>query len=535
MNSFTRRQFLAHSARIALVAGVAPWLPACGSSSPGQSASSDPPLPWEEFKSDFAGRILFPGDPGFPAASLPNNLRYASQLPIAIAECAGPQDVQKALLWARQHQVPIAARAGGHSYGGFSTTRGLLISVRPMRSVNVDPALGQVVVQAGASNGVVSDAMAPFNVAISQGRCPSVGIAGLTLGGGFGFSSRSFGLTCDHLIETTMVCADGSIKVCNEESEPDLFWACRGGGGGNFGINTSFTYEVREVGHVSVFQIHWQGVSACQAMLAAFQTIMPSAPNEFSLRIGITVDRAGAEPVATVNGQFFGEAAELTKILAPALSAASPTDQDIQEMTYWKGKDFLADLEGPSYYAERSRFVSDPLSAEAIEVIFDRLAKWPGGGSATAKLFSWGGAISQIPREATAFVHRDALFLASFSVGWPTQISSGESQTELDWLNLTFDAFLPYTIAESYQNFIDPALSDWQSAYYGENLERLMSIKAAYDPSNVFQFAQSVPLPVVLGKSSTFVGDNLHALGRRPRDHAIDVGTDARKLIHHGV
>jgi hypothetical protein len=255
------------------------------------------------------------------------------------------------------------------------------------------------------------------------------------------------------------------------------------------------------VSTVSVFEIHWQGVNACKAMLAAFQTVMPSAPKEFSIRIGISVDAAGAEPLATVNGQFFGSEADLTAILAPALSAAAPADQNIQEMTYWQGKDFLADLEGPAYYAERSRFVRDPLSLAAIEVIFDRLARWPGGGTATAKLFSWGGAISQVPRNATAFVHRNALFLASFSVGWPTEIPSNESQPELDWLNTTFNAFLPYTIAESYQNFIDPALADWQTAYYGENLERLMSIKAVYDPTGLFQFAQSIPLPVVMQRT----------------------------------
>lgn len=495
----TRRQFLAHSARFAAVAGFAPWLHACGSSpdpllSSGRSPSKKE---WEALSRGFAGRIIFPGDPGFVATNLPNNLRYANRLPIAIAECAVPQDVQKAILWAREHQVPIAARAGGHSYGGFSTTPGLLISVRPMRSVSVDTSQGQVVVQAGATNGIVSNVMEPFNVAISQGRCPTVGITGLTLGGGFGFSARSFGLTCDRLVETTIVCADGSIKVCNEESEPDLFWACRGGGGGNFGINTSFTYSVHAVSNVSVFQIHWQGVNACKAMLAAFQTIMPLAPNAFSVRIGVSVEAAGAEPHGTVIGQFFGSASDLREILAPAISAATPTEQDIKEMTYWQGKDYLAELEGPSYYAERSRYVVDPLSSEAIEIIFDRLAQWRGGGHATAKLFSWGGAISQIPRNATAFVHRDALFLASFNVDWPTQIPTNESQTELEWLNETFDAFLPYTIAESYQNFIDPALIDWQTAYYGENLERLMSIKAVYDPTNVFQFAQSIPLPAV--------------------------------------
>ncbi|MDR3608621.1 MAG: BBE domain-containing protein [Oligoflexia bacterium] len=253
---------------------------------------------------------------------------------------------------------------------------------------------------------------------------------------------------------------------------------------------------------MSVFQIHWQGVNACKAMLAAFQAIMPSAPDEFSVRIGITVNAAGAEPLATVNGQLFGSVSELTEILAPALSAAAPADQDIKEMTYWQGKDFLADLEGPSCYAERSRYVTDPLPSEAIEVIFDRLAQWPGGGSATAKLFSWGGAISRIPRDATAFVHRDALFLASFSVGWPTQTPSDGAQTELEWLNLTFDAFLLYTVAESYQNFIDPALIDWQTAYYGENLERLMSIKAVYDPTDFFQFSQGIPLPVGQRESS---------------------------------
>jgi FAD/FMN-containing dehydrogenase len=432
----TRRGFLVGTRRVAVAAAVASqarWLAGCADAATPSGAA------WRDLAQRLNGYVLRPGDDGFYETALPHNLRYADVLPQGIAMCVDPTDVQTSILWARDNDIALVARAGSHSYAGYSSTPGLMINVTPMSGVAVDTSRGTVTSGAGARNSHVSAATAPHLIAIPQGRCPTVGIAGLTLGGGFGFSSRKLGLTSDRLIETTLVTAAGEIVVCNEREQSDLFWACRGGGGGNFGINASFTYEAVPVGDVSVFRLIWQGTDTAARLLATFGDILARASDEFSLRLGLSALPPGSrEQGLTMSalGQYFGPCSELLELLAPALRVATPVQETIADMTFADASAFLAAAGPPNFFLERSSYAPAPLAGDAIATIVEQLQSWPGSSkSAYLTMFSWGGAISRVPADATAFVHREGGFLLAVGADWGTTDSQPVIDANLAWVN----------------------------------------------------------------------------------------------------
>jgi FAD/FMN-containing dehydrogenase len=451
---------------------------------------------WSTLERTLRGRLIRPGQPGFEAAAPGFNLRYADVLPGGIAECADARDVRTALRWARRHDLHLVPRAGGHSYAGYSSTEGLLIDVNGMTDATFDPGGGTVHVVGGARNADLAVALQPHDVTVSAGRCPTVAVAGLTLGGGFGFSARALGLTADALVETEIVTADGELRTCNERDHADLFWACRGGGGGNFGINTSFVFQTSPVTNVAIYRLSWDAVEPA-AMLAAGLELLATGPDELSMRMGFTIPADPGDGVSLqMIGQLFGSPAELSDLLAPVVAIASPATTELDEVTYWQGKDLLADNEGPSAFTERSRFVPTPLSSEGLDA-FDRLTRerprTVGPSSATVKLFNWGGVINRVASDETAFVHRDSIALLSVGVGWATDERPHRVRALRGWADDLWEQMGPFTSDRSYQNFIDPALDDWPRAYYGENLDRLVRIKRRYDPDDIFRFAQSIP------------------------------------------
>ncbi|HEX8152599.1 MAG TPA: FAD-dependent oxidoreductase, partial [Thermoanaerobaculia bacterium] len=224
---------------------------------------------------DLRGRLILPGEQGFAMAAWPNNARFADVRPLAIAMCADDQDVRRCVTWARDQRVPFVIRSGGHNYAGFSTTPGLLIDVKPLSGVQVDLKNGLAIVQGGANNQDVASALRAYPFAVPSGRCPTVGTSGLVLGGGWGFAATHSGLTCDSLVATDSVLADGSkIPVSGKH---DLFWAVRGGGGGNFGVNTSFTFRLHEVRDVTTFNIVWPPGKQVE-LLTALQSIQLANP-----------------------------------------------------------------------------------------------------------------------------------------------------------------------------------------------------------------------------------------------------------------
>jgi len=491
-----RRRFLAGTSALAL-AGLG--LPT------GVLARAEPfalpgRLAWRHLANNLSGPLLRPHDFDFAKYSAPYNLRYAHVQPHGIAVCATSKDAATAILWCRELDVPFVARSGGHSYAGYSTTRGLLIDLSAMRSVYFDPSTGKVRIGGGARNQDLYDALEQGNAAITHGRCPAVGAAGFLLGGGIGFNMRGHGLACDQLTASEIVTADGRVLALGPADNPDLFWACRGGGGGNFGINTAFTLQTFPAEPVTVFKLSWTNRSPSpEAVFARLMPALDGAPDGFGSRVSLQavtpVQRAGGVDVTvSLIGQLKGKRKALADILAAAYAVGRPQQSDIRETNYWEGQRFLAETDPPGYFQERSTFLVAPLSADALGVAFDWLRRWPGtGASADLRFFQTSGRINAVAPSATAFVHRNSRWIMDVGLNWTASDPPIELRRNREWQDGFYAAMLPFSTGGAYQNFIDPSLANWQQAYYGTNLARLRRTKAQVDPSGVFRFPQGIP------------------------------------------
>lgn len=448
---------------------------------------------WQRLDNAVAGRVLRPGEAGFRTSSMPFNKRFAATTPSGVVRVADTADVQRAITWAREEGVDIVARSGGHSYAGYSVNTGLVIDLSAMNVVFADGSTGIVTVAGGAGMADVYAAIQPHEMAFALGNGASVGIAGLTLGGGCGAMSRAFGLTADALVATTLVTADGEIVRCDAHENPDLFWACRGGGGGNFGINVSFTFQARPVPDCSTYLLLWDRADAPK-VLSVLQETVRRAPDEFAARLGVSKAN-GSETVVSAIGQHLGPAAELREILDPVLSVARPVREHIADRTYWQAKDDLLHETSEGAFAVRTNIVTRPLPDEAIATLLGHVERWPGSGNPDgggAALFSWGGAINRVAATDTAFAHRDALFLLSMDTSWAQDDDPAVVSANQRWLAELAEALSPYVSDGAYQNFIDPDRADWRTAYYGANYPRLVEIKERVDPDRVFTFEQSI-------------------------------------------
>ncbi|MEY2953180.1 MAG: hypothetical protein RLZZ401_1267 [Pseudomonadota bacterium] len=460
------------------------------------------------------GRLILPGDGGFHLAAFPNNARWAHVLPKAVALCADEADVQLCLRWAREHRQPFAVRSGGHSYAGFSTTTGLLISVRHIKQVAFDLERRIATVGAGASNQDIADVLRHTNLAIPSGRCPTVGVSGLVLGGGWGFSATRSGLTADSLLASNIVLADnrravarGPSSLGNADGMPagetenaDLFWALRGGGGGNFGVNTSFTFRLSEASPVTLFNILWPGEKQVD-MLSLLQSIQLNHATQMSTRTKAYPDQAGAKPgrnqlqVATL-GLFWGSEAQARDALAPALNLVKPLKVSLRSMPYWQARDELVTDDPTGLYDLRSAYIGNQLQPEGLEEMLRWMMKWPGGSVLPENmgiLFAIGGKVRDVAANATAYVHRNANFIFEMECNWAPFDKPGVVLNQQAWLADYAEAMQPFVLPQAYVNFPSRDQKDWGRAYYGSNLERLSKVKTHYDPDNFFRFAQSVP------------------------------------------
>jgi FAD/FMN-containing dehydrogenase len=434
------------------------------------------------------GRVLLPGDDGFTASSKPFNDRYASVIPAAVLSAAGVDDVVTAITWARENDVPLVARGGGHSYAGTSVHTGLVLDLRGLSDVHVDPLSARVTVGGGTKMRALYEALRPHDIAFPLGNSDEVAIGGLTLGGGVAAVSRAFGLTCDSLVSTDVVLADGSTVTCSAAENPDLFWACRGGGGGNFGVNTSFTFQARPVEASATCLLLWEWEHAVDVLLVA-QEIQRTAPDALSLRIGLA-----SGGMVSVIGWHLGPADELRTLLAP-LRRTRPFRCDIEDRTYWEAVEYVHHETAGGAFAGRTRTTSVPLPEEGARTLVAAVDKWPGSSNPDgggAALFGWGGAMNVPAVTDTAFPHRDALFLVSLDTSWMSSDSPQVVRDNLEWLTALHEDIGEYTDNASYLNFTDPDLADWRQAYHGPNLARLAEVKRRYDPDRFFSFSQAV-------------------------------------------
>lgn len=484
----SRRTFLRSSAAVgigALAAGAFVGCSAKSTTAPTDSA-------WNDLSSKLRGTLLRPGSTGFEASALPDNLQYASVIPAAVAMCATPEDVATALRWCRENGVAQVPRSGGHNYAGYSTTTGLLIRLSDMNQVQYDKTNQTITTAGGAFNRDVGAALTPHKVMTPGGQCLTVGVAGLTLGGGLGFSMRSLGLTSDNLIASTMVLADGTDIVCSSEQNPEAFWGIRGGAGGNFGINTSFTFRAHEARNGTHFNIEFPLTRSAKA-LAGWFAMLKDMPRSMScIWYALPPEKPGTQGTCGVVGLNYGDKDNTRDILAPVMTAAGkPSSQDYIFDTYFAAVDWLAPGPSETAYMDRSRFIQEPWGNDEIAALADRLIRRPAGLGDTS-LFAWGGAIADTPADATAFVHRSQTALIKYSAVWNPG-DAGAEATQTAWVNDTFTAMQPYSTSSSFQNFPDAGLNDWADAYYGANLPRLSALKQQLDPERAFNFPQAIP------------------------------------------
>ena len=455
----------------------------------GSSIAAGPPI---------RGQVIKRGASGFAQAAHVYNERFDGVLPSLVARPLDTADVRTAVNWGVAHGVPLRARSGGHSYAGYSTlSGGMVLDLRNLRGITINAHAGTATIGAGSQLIDVYAALAARGLTIPAGSCPSVGIAGHALGGGMGLAGRKFGLTADNLKSAQIVTADGRLLTASAHQNPDLYWALRGGGGGNFGVVTSFTFRTHRVpSTVAWFILRWPGSRAADA-LAAWQGWAPHARPELTSIFHL--NGGGSEP-AQVTGQYFGPSRDLRGLLA-SLTATGPTTVHTGDLGYLSAQLMWAGCSNISFAAchttgtrpggtlprenfqAKSDYVSKPLPAAARNALVQAAQTRAHISGSGAILFdSYGGAINQVAPAATAFVHRKVLFCIQYLT------YDGGS----NWLTSTHAAMRPYVTGGAYFNYTDPALQNWQSAYYGSNYQRLLRVRRAVDPHHYFNFPQAI-------------------------------------------
>jgi len=507
-----RRSFLTGGLYAAAAVGGALSLAGC-SSTGHKSVPRPKRLDWAQLAAAMTGSLILPSNPSYAIDSELYNAKFTNLTPQAIAYVASSEDVARCIDFVRVHGIPVTSRSGGHSYGGYSSCDGLVIDVSQLSSILV--AGTSATVGAGSRLIDVYNTIGNQGMLLPGGSCPTVGIAGLTLGGGVGVFARSYGILADNLQSVSIVTADARQLAVSPESDADLFWACQGGGGGNFGVVTSFDFTVHPIPPISLFTLQFPFAAAAD-VLGSWQQWLSSIPDElWSNCLVLSKGAPQGGYLVQIGGVFCGSQSDLSDLLAPLLSAigTAPSYEFVGSEEYLNAMMIeggcagltVAACHSPmqnpagtlqrSSFSAKSGYLNVPMSSAqlsaAVRVVSALATEIPAVNGGLA-FDSYGGAINQVDGSATAFIHRDMLCGIQASYTWPTGTSSADVQAGSQWLQTQTASVLP-PAQGAYQNYIDPTLAGWQDAYYGSNLSKLISAKDSYDPDDLFHFAQSIP------------------------------------------
>ncbi|WP_225098098.1 FAD-binding oxidoreductase [Streptomyces sp. CoH27] len=475
-----------------------------------KSASAGAAATWTDLAHDLDGTLVRPGDVAWRTAHQLYNTRFDGLKPAAVAYVAHADDIRTTLAYAQAHHLKVSIRNGGHSYAGYSSgDNRLILDVSRLNRIRVSG--GQAVVGAGSKLIDVYRALAAKGVTIPAGSCPSVGVSGLVLGGGHGVASRAYGLTCDNLTQATLITADGTQVTANAKDHSELFWALRGAGNGNFGVVTELQFRTHAAPQAVTAYLTWPWSKAA-AVLKAWQEWGPAQPDEIwsALHLDCSPGRTPSISVACFSMGTYGELQNAVDRLAHQ-AGANATSVTLRRKGYEEAMEayagctsFSADAQchlpgstpgrspqgrlGRDTYAARSDFFDRSLSPAGIQTVLRQIAAVRGGAGSIA-FTALGGAVNRVSPTATAFVHRRSRMLAQYFTSWGAGASGATAQS---WLSSAHAAMRPYASGAAYQNYTDPTLSDWRTAYYGDAVTRLGKVKKQYDPQRFFSYAQGL-------------------------------------------
>jgi len=453
-----------------------------------------------ERPTELTGRIVRRGDADHGAARISYN-RLFEHDPTVIVFARETQDVVNALAWARQNDVELRVRSGGHSLEGWSSVDdGIVIDVSEMKSATIDVASNTATVGAGLNQLEAVTALGEAGFAAPTGAAGTVGLVGATLGGGFGLLTRNFGMASDNLLAAEVVVAsnDGGAQaiVADEQNNADLLWALRGAGNGNFGVVTSLTYKIHPLTQTIYVTATWPGLDDLPEVFDAWQRTAPHADNRLTSQLEIL-----REKITLIAVLASGSEEEATELVAPILSIGSPdvsTTSASWSDTYTGFQ--IPPAEEAANWKFFSQFVSDPFPARAIGLVCEYMSKAP---TPDSNYFTnaFGGAVTDSePSGGSAFAHRNAIFYAEPGAGWGVRGGTPATADPLTakcqaWIAEFHQALAPY-VNGAYVNVPNAGMTDWETAYWGAGVDRLRAVKAKYDPTNVFSFEQSIaPVP----------------------------------------
>ena len=451
----------------------------------------------DQFKSDFPGQILTRRNSDFDAARRVFNAMI-DRHPYIIARCGAPEDVVQALNFARAQEIPVSVRGTGHNVAGYAVCNdGIVIDLSPMKNIQVNPVERTARVGAGLTWGEVNDALQPHGLAATGGFVSVTGVSGLTLGGGLGWLVREHGLALDNLLSAQVVLADGRIVTASASENEDLFWAVRGGGG-NFGVVTSFEFKVHPVGTVLAGVVVHPSEAAGDVMRywRDFEKTSPSKLTQGALLFHFPDDPSApselrAASVIGVGGVYAGSVDEGEKALAPLRGFGKPAADLFQPIPYNQAQR-MADFLWPSglhgYW--KSSYMEN-LSDAAIDVIVDYFSRVPSPHTVVVLEHNGDGAIERVPESATAFGHRAWPYNFLVTSAWSDPTVTDRN---IAWTREFFDAMKPFLVNASYINYIgDEGIEGLKGSYGEAKYSRLAAIKSKYDPINLFRMNQNIP------------------------------------------
>ncbi len=450
----------------------------------------------DQLKEGFAGEVVRPGDDEYDALRAVFN-GMIDRRPAAIARCTGVGDVVAAVNYARERRLPLAVYGGGHGVTGHAVCDdGLVIDLRPMKEVRIDPHGAVARVEAGLTWGELDATTQEFGLAVTGGRVSSTGVAGLTLGSGSGWLERKLGLTADNLLSAEVVLADGSLVTASDWEHEDLFWALRGGGG-SFGIVTEFEFQLHSVGPIVLGGIVLHSADCAPEVVRFFRDYMANAPDEVGGAAGLITAPPQpfvpaplrGRPVVAIIACYAGDVNEGARVLAPLREYGPPAADLLQRMPYTSLQQLVDDANRPGLRNHWGGEFFIELSDEAIDVFCAAHATAPSPHTQLL-IIPGGGQIARVPEGATAIGQRQAPWNTHMLTMWE---DAADDARNLAWLRELQSACAPHTTGRSWLNFVgEEGENRVRRALGEETYEQLQGVKERYDRANLFRLNQNI-------------------------------------------